>query len=125
MSYYIIVHTNPYTGEYFFSTSHLQGVEGVGKNYPEGFVAVTHYIPCSVVPRPELPSGMVTNVREMVTIFYDDGKEIPNPDPSFQPATSCCRDPQVRGGMCVNCGEWIHDNEPHVGGTTPQGDNEG
>jgi len=44
------------------------------------------------------------------------------PDPK---PLSCCNDPCVRGGMCVNCGEWINDNEPHVGGTTPQGDNEG
>jgi hypothetical protein len=32
---------------------------------------------------------------------------IHNPDGSI----SCCRDPQLRGGCCVNCGTWKEDLE--------------
>lgn len=72
--------------EYFFSTDHCQGVEGRAKGtYPEGFVPTTHYLPRSVVPRPELPSGRVETLEDLLLIFYSDGKEIPNPDPQYQP----------------------------------------
>jgi len=33
---------------------------------------------------------------------------------------ACCSDPQVRGGMCVSCGEWVADET-----NLSQGDNEG
>lgn len=33
---------------------------------------------------------------------------------------SCCRDPQVRGGKCINCETWIEDRV-----NLHQGDNEG
>lgn len=33
---------------------------------------------------------------------------------------SCCREPQVRGGCCTNCGQWLES-----GSNLPQGDNEG
>ena len=72
--------------EYFFSTDHCQGVEGKGEGtYPEGFVPVTCYLPQSVVPRPSLPSGRVETVADILTVFYSDYTEIPNPDPKYQP----------------------------------------
>lgn len=72
--------------EYFFSTDHCQGVKGRGDGtYPEGFVPTTHYLPFSVVPRPELPSGRVETLEDLLLIFYSDAREIPNPDPTFQP----------------------------------------
>jgi len=35
-------------------------------------------------------------------------------------SVACCREPQVRGGCCVNCGTWTE-----TGSNLPQGDNEG
>jgi len=37
--------------------------------------------------------------------------------------TSCCANPEVRGGCCANCGEWTE--EAQAGHDLPQGDNEG
>lgn len=72
--------------EYFFSTDHCQGVKGRAEGtYPEGFVPTTYYLPMSVVPRPELPSGRVETLKDLLMIFHSNGKEIPNPDPSYQP----------------------------------------
>ena len=72
--------------EYFFSTDHCQGVKGRGEGtYPEGFVPVTSYLPQSVVPCPSLPSGSVETIEDLILVFYYDYKEIPNPDPRFQP----------------------------------------
>lgn len=82
----VVIHSNLHTGEYFFSTSHIQGVKAK-ETYPEGFVPTTHYLPHSVVARPALPTGWVTNLKELLTIYYYDAKEIPNPDPSYQPGT--------------------------------------
>lgn len=65
--------------EYFFSTDHCQATS------PEGFIPTSFSLPMSVVPRPELPSGLITTVEELVRIFFRDGKEIQNPDPLFQP----------------------------------------
>ncbi len=72
--------------EYFFSTDHCQGVKGRGEGtYPKGFVPCTYYLPMSVVPRPSLPSGRVETLADILTVFFYDAKEIPNPDPNFQP----------------------------------------
>jgi len=38
----------------------------------------------------------------------------------FRPVFRCCSEPQLRGGCCVNCGQWIES-----GSDLPQGDNEG
>jgi hypothetical protein len=75
--------------EYFFSTDHCQGVKGRGEGtYPEGFVPTTFYLPMTVVPRPCLPSGLVETLEQMILIFFKDAKEIPNPDPRFQPCST-------------------------------------
>lgn len=85
---YVIIHagTREENREYFFSTDHCQRVDDKGKKtYPEGFVPTTYYLPMSVVPRPSLPSGRVESIKDLLGIFFSDAKEIPNPDPSFQP----------------------------------------
>ena len=72
--------------EYFFSTDHCQGVKGRSEGtYPEGFVPCTFTLPMSVVPRPSLLSGRVETVADLINIFFSDAKEIPNPDPRYQP----------------------------------------
>lgn len=72
--------------EYFFSTDHCQGVEGRERGtYPEGFVPTTFYLPQTVVARPSLPSGRVETVADILTVFFDDYQEVPNPDPRYQP----------------------------------------
>ena len=45
-----------------------------------------------------------------MSTFYDVEVEV----------VRCCADPQVRGGRCENCGEWMES-----GADMPQGDNEG
>jgi hypothetical protein len=86
---HVIIHSRTvgeYDEEYFFSTDHCQGVKGRGEGtYPEGFVPTTYHLPMSVVPRPSLPSGRVETVEDVILIFHSRGKEIPNPDPKFQP----------------------------------------
>lgn len=72
--------------EYFFSTDHCQGVKGRSEvPIPEGFVPTTFYLPMSVVPRPCLPSGRVETLKDLLLIFFQGAKEIPNPDPKYQP----------------------------------------
>ena len=66
--------------KYFFSKDHCQN-HGLNETY----VPVTHYFPSEVVPRKELPTGHVNNVKDIVSVFYNDMVEIPNPDPKFQP----------------------------------------
>lgn len=65
---------------FFFSTNHCQE-HGLGENY----VPCSHTVPMYVEPRPDIPDGFVRNATELVNVFYDDMKEIPNPDPNFQP----------------------------------------
>ena len=45
----------------------------------------TYTLPVYVEPRPCVPDGIVRNVTDLVNVFYVDMKEIPNPDPNFQP----------------------------------------
>ncbi len=72
--------------EYFFSTDHCQGVDGKGEGtYPEGFVPITFTLPMNVSARPSLPSGRVTTVKELLSVFFPWAREIPNPDRRFQP----------------------------------------
>ncbi len=75
----VILHSNLERGEYFFSTDHCQ------PKTPAGFVPITTTLPHRVTPRPALPSGVVATIEEMVLIYHDDQKEIPNPDPRYQP----------------------------------------
>lgn len=87
MSKIIIIHANFETKKYFFSTDHCQGVKGRGKEtYPNGFVPTSFHLPMSVVPRPELPSGRIETIKDLILIFCSDEKEIPNPDSSFVPS---------------------------------------
>lgn len=73
-----------YTDEYFFTTDHCQSVQE-GGNVPEHFVSCTAQLPMKVVPRPSLPDGLITNLKEYLMIFHDGEKEIPNPNPKYQP----------------------------------------
>lgn len=77
----IIVISSIEKGVYFFTKDHCQ------KNRPGAdFVSVTHYLPSQVVPRESLPDGIIKNVKDLITIFYSDMTEIPNPDKSMQPS---------------------------------------
>jgi len=75
----IIVISNMDNMTYFFSTNHCQN-HGLGDNY----VPCTHYIPSRVEPRESVPNGIINNVNDLVAVFYDDMKEIPNPDSKFK-----------------------------------------
>lgn len=81
----VIIHSSLTRGEYFFSTDHCQ--EGHSSLYPknQGFVPTTFHLPMSCAPRPSLPSGRIETVEDLIKIFHSRDKEIPNPDPSFQP----------------------------------------
>lgn len=50
----------------------------------------------------ELPPG------EDVGTIADATEYVAPPEPKCS-LTSACREPCVRGGMCVNCGGWIND----------------
>jgi hypothetical protein len=65
---------------YFFSTDHCQE-HGLGEN----FVPCTHSIPSWVYPRECVPDGWINTKEQLVSVFYHDMKEIPNPDPRYQP----------------------------------------
>ncbi len=82
----VVIHANLERKEYFFSTDHCQGVRA-STNYPAGFVPTSFHLPMSVVPRPSLPSGRVETAKDVITVFFSDDTEIPNPDASFQPIT--------------------------------------
>ncbi len=64
--------------EFFFSTSS-------GQDVPEGFVQTTITLPLEAKPRPSLPSGVIKTAEDVKKVFAQGEKEIPNPDPSFQP----------------------------------------
>ncbi len=76
----IVVIGNLDTMEYFFSKDHCQD-HGMGKSW----VPCTHYVPTCVAARPSVPDGIVKNINDIVAVFYDDMKEIPNPDSNMQP----------------------------------------
>lgn len=65
---------------YFFSTDHCQD-HGMGDDY----VPCTHTLPSCVTPRESVPDGIVKNVEDLVSVFYYDMVEIPNPDTNMQP----------------------------------------
>jgi hypothetical protein len=79
----VIIHSR--RGEYFFSTDHCQGARGLS-SYPKGFVPTTFYLPHHVVPRPTCPSGWVETQEDVVKVYHEGDREIPNPEPRFQPA---------------------------------------
>lgn len=63
--------------EYFFSTHHTQPTGG-------DFVAVSYVLPMRVVRRSIVPDGWVRTLSQLIQVFYNDGTEIPNPDPRYQ-----------------------------------------
>ncbi len=76
----IVIISNMSNKTFFFSTNHCQK-HGLGDDY----VPCTHTIPNLVTPRETLPSGLIKNVQDLITVFYDDMIEIPNPDQKMQP----------------------------------------
>ena len=80
----IVIHSNCARREYFFSTDHCQRAHSK-EPYPDGFVPVSFYLPHRVAPRPSLPDGVVRTRQDVVTVYHSEGREIPNPDPIFQP----------------------------------------
>lgn len=76
----VIVISNMDDNVYFFSKDHCQN-HGLGSN----FVPCTHYIPSLVEPRDSVPDGIVKSVKDLVSVFYFDMQEIPNPDVNMQP----------------------------------------
>lgn len=82
----VVVHTNVNTGDYFFSTDHCQKTHAP-QTYPteSGWVPTTYYLPQGCVPRPSLPEGVIRTQADVVTIFHHGDREIPNPDPRYQP----------------------------------------
>jgi hypothetical protein len=76
----IIVISNMRNNTYFFSKNHCQE-HGLGTDY----VPCTHYFPRNVTPRKSVPNGIINSVEDLVSVFYDDMNEIPNPDKNMQP----------------------------------------
>ncbi len=64
--------------EFFFSTSPNQEVS-------EDFVPMVVTIPHKIEPIPSIPSGVIKTAEGIKEVYYQGEKEIPNPDPSFQP----------------------------------------
>ncbi len=65
--------------EFFFSTNH--GQQDVSKD----FVPMTVTLPLEVTPRESLPLGVIETAEDVKKVFHSKEKEIPNPDPNFQP----------------------------------------
>lgn len=76
----IVVISNMDNNTFFFSTNHCQE-HNLGDNY----VPCTHSIPIFVEPRPTVPDGIVKSVADLINVFYDDMKQIDNPDKNYQP----------------------------------------
>jgi len=81
----IICFVNSQLGQYFFSTSHIQRYES---NVPlnKDWIPISTRVPHEVVPRPSVPSGIVESKADYIAVYHNDAKEVPNPDPKFQPA---------------------------------------
>ena len=65
---------------FFQSTDHCQE-HGLGND----FIPVTYTLPMQVSPRNSLPNGLIKNLNELISIFYDDMIEIPNPNKNYIP----------------------------------------
>lgn len=65
---------------FFQSTDHCQKHK-LGND----FVPTTYKLPMKVIPRKSLPSGLIRNIDELISIFYDDMIEITNPDKNYIP----------------------------------------
>ena len=85
----LIVHHSLKRKQYFFSTDHCQGVKLKGNKVvrksiiPKDFVPVTYCLPNSVVPRPELPDGIVRTKEDYVKIFCEGETEVLNPESEY------------------------------------------
>jgi hypothetical protein len=62
------------TNKFFFTDNHCQD-HGLGETY----VPCTYTLPITVVPRPCLPNGIVKTKEDLISIFYTDMQQIPNP----------------------------------------------
>jgi hypothetical protein len=76
----IVTISNMDDNTFFFSKDHCQN-HGLGNS----FVPCTHYIPSMVTPRESVPDGVIKNVKDLISVFYYDMTEIPNPNPNMQP----------------------------------------
>jgi hypothetical protein len=76
----VVVISSMDNNTYFFSKNHCQN-----HNLGEEYVPCTHTLPIQVEPRPSVPDGIVKDVKDLAAVFYDDMKEIPNPDKTMQP----------------------------------------
>lgn len=70
----ITIISNMDTMQYFIADNHCQE-----HNLGDAFVPCTYRLPMFVEPRKTLPSGVINTKEDLVTIFYDDMVEIPNP----------------------------------------------
>ncbi len=69
-----VIISNSDNKTYFKSTNHCQSHGDL-----TGYVPCTHYYPSHVEPRPSLPDGIIKSEQDVITIFYNDYKEIDNP----------------------------------------------
>ena len=65
---------------FFQSTDHCQE-HGLGGD----FIPVTYTLPMQVSPRNSLPNGLIRNLDELISVFYDDMTEISNPNKNCIP----------------------------------------
>lgn len=70
-------------GEFFFSTDHCQRFKGT--KIDRDFVPISYEIPQWVVPREGVPHGWIENRKQLLIVYHSKQREIPNPDPAFQP----------------------------------------
>lgn len=66
-------------GHFCFSTDHCQEMD-------EGWVPISSSLPQQVAPRPSLPDGVIYTLEQYIMIYHGDDKEVPNPDPRYQPS---------------------------------------
>ncbi|MEK7511087.1 MAG: hypothetical protein AAB582_02540 [Patescibacteria group bacterium] len=69
----VVVFSSNGQGEFYFSKDHCQP-------HAAGFVPTSHKLPCKVKSRLGLPEGLICTREELIFVFYDDKKEVPNPD---------------------------------------------
>lgn len=93
-------------GVYFFADDHCYGFEVL----PDHFVSSTSSLPMAVTARESLPTGIITNIDEYISIFYHDQRLIesleelvefvnrPKPEPEPVPVV---RKPKQKAGFNV------------------------
>lgn len=83
----IVVFSNMENNTYFFSKNHCQK-----HNLGNDFVPTTHTLPSFCEPRESVPDGVIKDVKDLVSVFYYDMEEIPNPDKDMQVVFKISRD---------------------------------